>query len=462
MSDDDYAADSPFDGLDEYYFWDDAASQDVADDLAEHTLPSPVFLEDPAYEMMGGYSDWEYYSDDYYDDDPNLLKKNPQEGSPPTALNIPNGQRSSHTIQKRGRKRKLADTEDIPTISLAGPDLAEIVQNIGHNITGTTWKTDESDSQKLYHQGQTKRVALLEDWRNVFWESQPKSDRRSKGKLKNRPAWTDEWANDLGLADMGLMTATGKHISKNDIGNNYVEEEPSDSEEGRPFQHGRSSIQRREMPRNDEVDLPTGDLLLEEEEEDNQDFYASETTKLKARSTTEVPRPKKRKKNAGERVESKILDSENDSNTELQLAEHILSTSKKTETAFVSSVSARPKRNTNATTSVNTLESPDNRTQLVKAPRKKQAIPLSESRPLSPGKAHHATANATAATLPSKKRKTTTETAAEENDGVIAGTASSRAKRVASDRTGLRNDDGTQPRAQLPKPATRGFRPRKK
>jgi hypothetical protein len=457
MSDDDYAADSPFDGLDEYYFWDDAASQDVADDLAEHTLPSPVFLDDPAYEMMGGYSDWEYYSDDYYDDDPNLLKKNPQEGSPPAALNVTNGQRSSQTIQKRGRKRKLADTEDIPTISLAGLDLAEIVQNIGHNITGTTWKTDKSDSQKLYHQGQTKPVALLEDWRNVFWESQPKSDRRSKGKLKNRPAWTDEWANDLGLADMGLMTAPGKHLSTNDIGNNYVEEEPSDSEEGRPFQHARSSMQRREMPRNDEVDLPTGHLLLEEK--DNQDLYASETV---ARSTTEVPRAKKRKKNAGERVESKILDSENDSDTELQLVERILSTSEKTETAFVSSVSTRPKRNTNATTSVNTLESQDNRTQHVKAHLKKQAIPLSESEPLSPAEAHHATADVTAAAWPSKKRKTTTETAAEENDGVIAGTASSRAKRVASDRTGLRNDDGNQLTAQLPKPATRGFRPRKK
>lgn len=189
MSDDDYAADSPFEGPDDYYFWEDAASQDVADDLAQHTMPSPVYLEDPAYEMMGGYSDWEYYSDDYYDDDPNLLKKNPQAGSPPAALNFPNGRRNSRTLQKRGRKRKLADTEDIPTISLAGPDLAEIVQNIGHNITGTIWKADKSDSQTLYHQGQAKRVALLKDWRNVFWESQPKSDRRSKGTSKNRATW---------------------------------------------------------------------------------------------------------------------------------------------------------------------------------------------------------------------------------------------------------------------------------
>src|SRR2546423_325279 len=164
MSDDDYVADSPFDGLEDYYFWDDCASQDVADNLAEHTMPSPVYLEDPAYEMMGGYSDWEYYSDDYYDDDPKLLRNNPQAGSPPASLKSRSGQASVHKAQRRFRRRKLLDTAEIPSPSLDGSGLVEIVQNIGQNIIGTTWKIDKPDSTELYNQGEAKRVALLKDW----------------------------------------------------------------------------------------------------------------------------------------------------------------------------------------------------------------------------------------------------------------------------------------------------------
>jgi hypothetical protein len=453
MSDDGYAADSPFDGLDDYYIWDDAASQDVADDLAEHTMPSPVYLEDPAYEMMGGYSDWEYYSDDYYDDDPNLLNNNPQGGSPPAALKFPNVQTNSHAAQKRGRKRKLADTEDIPNLSLSAPGLAEIVQNIGHNIVGTTWKTEKSDSEKLYQRGEAKRVALLKDWRNVFRESQPKSDRRPKGTLKNMAALEDEWANDLGLADMGLTAATGNHISANEIGNNYDddEHEESDSEQKRPFQDG-------VVPLGEEVDGPTGIP-----EDGDEAFYALEPTKVKAQSLDQILPSRKRKKITGGDAGADILDTENESDIELQLAERIFSASKKKKTSSVSSASARSIRNSNATTSVGNPELQTNGTQKRGRGRpKKQNIKLAEDQSMSPGNAKNATTNAAAASVASKKRKATTEASAENNDGATVTTASSRAKRVASDKSGLRNDDGSELMTQLPKPTSRGVRQRKK
>jgi hypothetical protein len=466
MSDDDYAADSPFDGLDDYYFWDDAASQDVADDLAEHTMPSPVYLEDPAYEMMGGYSDWEYYSDDYYDDDPNLLKKNPQAGSPPALLKFPKGKTDSYTTQKRGRKRKLAETEDIPTLSLGGPGLVEIVQKIGHNITGTTWKTEKTASEILYHQGEAKRVALLKDWRNVFRESQPKSDRRSKGTSNNNAALRDEWANNLSLADMGLMTATGKHMPTNDIGNDYEEDEDEepDSEQRSHFQDGGSRIEDRAVPLSDQVEV-----LTDVPGDDDRDFSVPVPTIIKAQSRDQILPSRKRKKTLSE-AGADVLDPGNKSDVESQSAERIFSTSKKRKTGSVSSASARSIRNSNATTSLSTLESQANGTQKRGRGRpKKQAIYHAEAQSTNPRNTNNATVK-TAAAL-NKKRKATTEPSAENDDGAAerdqtsgakVAAASSRPKRVASDRTGVLNDGENDPIAQLPKRTTRGASTRKK
>lgn len=40
-----------------------------ADDLAAHTMQSPVWINhDPSYETISTISDWDYYSDDYWDE----------------------------------------------------------------------------------------------------------------------------------------------------------------------------------------------------------------------------------------------------------------------------------------------------------------------------------------------------------------------------------------------------------
>ncbi len=139
------------------------------DDLAEHTIPSPVYAEDAAYEAMDGHSDWEYYSDDYYDDDPTLLKDNPQEGRP---LRRSKSDRSNGL--HRGTKRKLADTSDVQinssvmtswsTLGLWNP-----------SIKATVWRSSsvEDKEKKLYVPGMGERVALLGNWREVFKSSQP-------------------------------------------------------------------------------------------------------------------------------------------------------------------------------------------------------------------------------------------------------------------------------------------------
>lgn len=142
-----------------------------------------MYVEDPSYETMNACSDWEYYSDDYYDDDPSLLKKNPQEGSPLQKGNI---QKSSRL--HRGKKRKFAATSDIPELSLNGeaePD----PQTPRPWFKGTIWRTAASEKieKKLYHPGMGERIALLGNWREVFRANQPIGSKRRQGISARHP-----------------------------------------------------------------------------------------------------------------------------------------------------------------------------------------------------------------------------------------------------------------------------------
>lgn len=179
MSDDGYYPGSPYDDLDDLYY-DDGVGENLADDLAEHTLPSPIYHEDPAYEMLEYYSDWEYYSDDYYDDDPALLKNNPQSGT----VTKP----KKTDTQARGKKRKLENTRDIPELALDDrPALAATVR-------GTVWRGPRPQSPQPYEVGKGPRIALLKNWAQIFERSSPRS------MLKR----DESWANELSLEDMGL------------------------------------------------------------------------------------------------------------------------------------------------------------------------------------------------------------------------------------------------------------------
>ena len=459
MSDDDYAADSPFDGGDDYYYWDDAASQDVADDLAEHTMPSPVYLEDPAYEMMGGYSDWEYYSDDYYDDDPNLLKNNPQAGSPPASLNLRKGQANSHKAQSHGKKRKLADTEEISPLSLDRPELVKIVQNIGHNIAGITWKANQSKSDEIYHQGEATRVALLKDWRSVFRESQPKSDRRSKGKSGKRAALHDAWANDLSLADMGLMTATGKHVSTNEIDNDYDKDEDEDRRNAPDgyFEDVLSQTEERSIPVGPGADIPA-----RIQTDESGEFYVVESIMNKLQPQGKFLPSRDREILDDDEARLNGLDPDNESDIELRLGERMQPISKKRKTGLELSTSAWLTQKSNTANSVCDSESQANGTQKRNRGRpKKEIVQHTKDKPTSTLGAKNATAKPATASASNKKRKATTDAAADNDDGG-AVLASSRAKRAAADKKGVESENGNQPKISLAEPTTRRTRTRKK
>jgi hypothetical protein len=212
MSDDGYADDgysqySDFEDL----LYDADPTPDLADDLASHAVHSPIFADEPGYELSEYHSDWEYYSDDYYDDDPGLLKGNPQEGSPLKSLQP----------AKRGKKRKLADLDQIPDI-----DLGERAK-LRDCIQGTVWAKPAALKDNIFRVGKSEKVALLSDWEVRFGSItvQPPNKSRRPNLLKD-----ESWANNMSLADMGLLTERSSRMDRvggaNDAGEDDEEEEP--------------------------------------------------------------------------------------------------------------------------------------------------------------------------------------------------------------------------------------------
>lgn len=169
----------------EDFLWEADPDPELADELAEHVLHSPVYRDEDAVqtELQDYFSDWEYYSDDYMDDDPALLRKHPQDGSStkPAA-------KTKHSV-KRGTKRKLSQVRDE---SLADGTLVQ-------SITGVIWTKYKNPELPLYKDGQEKKVALMKNWRETF---------KTSGWSRTSDDFDEDesWAKDMSLADMGLQS----------------------------------------------------------------------------------------------------------------------------------------------------------------------------------------------------------------------------------------------------------------
>ena len=139
------------------------------DDLAEHTMHSPVWPDyDPSFEVADDFSDWDYYSDDYYDQD-----------VPQVKANGPNPNRSGTRLTSMKRKviephptkrkrRKVSQGEEIPDLSLGEPLHASLV-GVGSNKPVVIWKTEDgSIPLPVIAAEQGEKVALLKDWKERF------------------------------------------------------------------------------------------------------------------------------------------------------------------------------------------------------------------------------------------------------------------------------------------------------
>ncbi|GAD97671.1 hypothetical protein NFIA_078390 [Paecilomyces variotii No. 5] len=175
MSDDEDFFDDDYE--DEWY-WAEDPNPDIADNLAETAQHSPIPVDDPALELVEIFSDWEYYSDDYYDDDPSVVRKLRSTRASPFRSRVkPQG--NGHDDQMRNtKKRKLARIDDIPELGLDDEETPPPFERIdASSFKGTVWKKSDDAAVKrvqLYEPGLGEKVALLRNWREVFKDSQPK------------------------------------------------------------------------------------------------------------------------------------------------------------------------------------------------------------------------------------------------------------------------------------------------
>lgn len=196
MSDDEYYDDDYADLHDMLY--DADPDPDLADDLAEHAAHSPVYFDNPNEETREYFSDWEYYSDDYFDDDPVLLGAMSQEQTGEKSA-----VRSARQPAKRGRKRKLSEARERPV-----PDTTEL-KALRACIQGTVWKARSPELEEHYKGGHSQRVALRLNkaiMRSAY--------SRKQGFGTGRLAKDESWANDLSLEDMGLRTETSMDLQR--------------------------------------------------------------------------------------------------------------------------------------------------------------------------------------------------------------------------------------------------------
>ncbi|KAH0565135.1 hypothetical protein GP486_001468 [Trichoglossum hirsutum] len=155
---------------DEYWEYDDSPNDGVAawaDDLAEHAMYSPVWADmDPNFEMEEFWSDWENYSDDYYDGD---TRKSTIEGN--GIRNSPkSGDKRKRAISDGSRQKRLKREEGIPDLSMGDPLDASTVRVGAAPIV--IWRAEESPEGPPLHDSEgVEKVSVLKDWRERLQEA---------------------------------------------------------------------------------------------------------------------------------------------------------------------------------------------------------------------------------------------------------------------------------------------------
>lgn len=210
MSDDEYYDDEYADFHDMLY--DADPDPDLADDLAEHAAHSPVYIDNPNDDARDYFSDWEYYSDDYFDDDPVLLgaMSKDQSEDKQTA-------RNTQQPTKRGRKRKLSEARERTHSE------TKEMRALRACMQGTVWKTQSPELEESYKGGNSQPVAL-----RLSKAIMKSAYSKKKGFGTGRVARDESWANDLSLADMGLRTEKSMDVQH---GGSVLNKEVIDEEE---------------------------------------------------------------------------------------------------------------------------------------------------------------------------------------------------------------------------------------
>lgn len=236
----------------------------MQDELAASSYYEAALWEDPKADVEDYLSDWEYYSDDYYDDD-STVKQHATVAKQIDATSTTRRTQSSARTNRVSRPR-----------SSLMPDIA--------SFQGVIWRTPSMDDDldlavQIYQPGNGDKVALLENWREIFKSAQPALD---KSRLRERrvrhappvePGFADdEFPCDDDEEDSSDEMSDGPSIDnmteKDDAGdasNTTPELEPSPKEvptsvDLAPAKRGRKRKAEVPPPEEPSKDNPGGDV----------------------------------------------------------------------------------------------------------------------------------------------------------------------------------------------------------
>ncbi|KAI9732196.1 MAG: hypothetical protein M1834_004293 [Cirrosporium novae-zelandiae] len=162
------------------FFFDDGIFMDESDlevdNLASHTIPSPVHAPD-AYDVLPlstletieYSSDWDYLSDDYLEKDEDhtssnsMTKKRKREAEG-------HGDKEKGTEKESGKerekKRKYTKSKDKTSFKSQNERMPLGVSWKKH-LTSSDFTQEQQRKGRIYKPGESKKVALLKDWRKL-------------------------------------------------------------------------------------------------------------------------------------------------------------------------------------------------------------------------------------------------------------------------------------------------------
>ncbi|MCJ1437025.1 hypothetical protein MMC27_006410 [Xylographa pallens] len=159
-----------YDDDDDEYFWllEDPVAE--ADDLAQNTMPSPVWLDyDSDKEAGETFTDLEYYSDDYHDHASEAaIRESVDEEK--AKLESRKKRKSVSQHYEKVKRRRVNHTDAIPEPSL-GEMLDSSLTETSASSAVVRWLKDSTFTTlplPLLADDEGDKVALLKDWRDRF------------------------------------------------------------------------------------------------------------------------------------------------------------------------------------------------------------------------------------------------------------------------------------------------------
>ncbi|KAI4109080.1 MAG: hypothetical protein LQ339_001885 [Xanthoria mediterranea] len=159
-----------FDDDDEDNLWIEDPYDD-ADNLAEHTMQSPVLINyDHTLDLDSGeeWEDWSGLDGDFFDQETPTKQRR-------KSNHLTNGKQASST---RKTQRKVASIEALPEISLGEPASSDAEDTVRHRAI-VQWKVRKNSPQlPIFQPGQQEKVSILKDWKERFKLPMSKAETR--------------------------------------------------------------------------------------------------------------------------------------------------------------------------------------------------------------------------------------------------------------------------------------------